>query len=146
MALIANVSFSKKIPVEGEQYSSQGYSLSLQTEITESEPAAIHAKLHQTFELVKSQVEHELANGNGRRPGPADPGSNTVEMPAPRNSGKASTKQIKYLVDILSQRGIAVSEFNADIAQRFGVGGVYELSKAQASKCIDELSGKRKAA
>ena len=31
MALIANVSFSKKIPVEGEQFSSQGYSLTLQT-------------------------------------------------------------------------------------------------------------------
>ena len=146
MALIANVSFSKKIPVEGEQFSSQGYSLTLQTEIAESNPEAIRERLSETFALVRSQVEVELANGNGRHTGPADPGSNKVDMPTPRQGGKASTRQIKYLVDILGQRGIAVSAFNAEIGQRFGVGGVYELSKAQASKCIHELSDKRKAA
>jgi len=145
MALIANVTFSKKVPAETE-YSSQGYSLSLQTEIPEGDVATIQARLHDTFQLVKSQVEHELENGNGRHKGPADPGSNTIDMPTPRSNDKASTKQVKYLVDILGQRGISIAAFNAEIAQRFGVGGVYELTKAQASKCIDELSGKKKAA
>ncbi len=146
MALIADISFSKKIPVAGEQFSSQGYSLTLRTEIAETAPAAIQTRLHETFELVKSQVEHELANGSRKQTGPSDPGSNTIDMPTPRNNGQASTKQVKYLVDILGQQGIAISAFNAEIAQRFGVGGVYELSKAQASKCIDELSARKKAA
>ena len=63
--LKAIVSYSKKIPVPASEYSSQGYSLSLETEISESDPGAIQARLSQTFQLVKSSVEHELANGNG---------------------------------------------------------------------------------
>lgn len=145
MALIADISYSKKIPVEGEQFSSQGYSLTLRTEIGETNPVAIQARLHETFELVKSQVEHELANGKNKQAGPADPGSNTVDMPTPRSNGKASTKQVQYLVALLGQQGIAVSAFNADITQRFGVSGLYELTKAQASDCIQELSAQKAA-
>ena len=147
MALIANVSFSKKIPVEGEQFSSQGYSLSLQTEITETEPSAIQTKLHQTFELVKSQVEHELANGNGKYNGLADPGSNTVPMPPTPGSGKASNAQIKFITDLAGRKGLSLSDINAGIRDRFGVDGLYDLDKKQASSVLDELKDiKKKAA
>jgi hypothetical protein len=63
--LKAIVSFSKKIPVPGSDFSSQGFSLSLEIEVPETEPGAIKGRLHDTFELVKSSVEQELANGNG---------------------------------------------------------------------------------
>jgi hypothetical protein len=140
MALIANVSFSKKIPVAGEQFSSQGYSLSLQTEITETEPAAIQTKLHQTFELVKSQVEHELANGNGK---PKDAIGHTPNQPPaykrPPNAAKASNPQIKYLTDLWTQGGGQVSDLNVRIRRDYGVQGLYELDKKQASDLLDQL-------
>ena len=147
MALIANVSFSKKIPVEGEQFSSQGYSLTLQTEIAESDPVAIQARLHETFELVKTQVETELANWNGKPPAETydrrrDPGATSPNSPA-----KASNRQVKYLTDLWTQDGGTVADLNARIREEFGVSGLYDLDRKQASRLLDELKREtRKAA
>jgi hypothetical protein len=140
MALIATVSFSKKVPVPDSEYSSQGYSLSLQTEISESDPEAIQARLSRTFQLVKDQVEHELAN-SGHVAQPAEPGGKP-------NGGndKASNKQIKFITDLSTQRGISLSDLNADVQKRYGVAGLYDLSRKQASELLDAMNGKRKAA
>ena len=155
--LKAIVSYSKKIPVPGSQFSSQNYSLSLEAEITDTEPAAIQGRLSQTFQLVKDQVEHELANGNGNAPpvkaptagaAPSQPheaGTRSAGKPT-GPADKASNKQVKYLTDLAGQRGIALSDLNADIRKRYGVGGLYDLSRQQASDLLDELNGKRKAA
>jgi len=144
--LKAICSFSKKIPVPDSEYSSQGYSLSLETEIPETDPRAIQSRLHDTFELVKSSVEQELANGNGKNPGLGDPGANEVTLPPARGNGKASNKQIKFLTDLATQRGIGISDLNADIKRRFNVAGLYDLSRRDASLLLDELNGKKKAA
>ncbi|MCE9616530.1 MAG: hypothetical protein K8T26_19825 [Lentisphaerae bacterium] len=129
--LKAIVSYSKKVPAEG-QFSSQGYSLSLETEISENEPGKIQAKLHDTFDLVKQTVENELANGNGQ----AKP------VPAPaagRQTGeKASNKQVKYITDLAAGREISLSDLNAGIQKRYG-GGLYDLTKKQASEVVEEL-------
>ena len=143
MALIANVSFSKKIPVEGEQFSSQGYSLTLQTEIAETDPAAIRARLHETFELVRTQVEHELANGNGHT---GEPKTGAPDR-RPNAPAKASNKQIKYVTDLWTQGGGSVSDLNARIREQFGCDGLYDLDRKQASQLLDELKQEtRKAA
>jgi hypothetical protein len=145
--LKAIVSYSKKIPVPDSDYSSQGYSLSLETEIPETDPAAIQAKLHQTFELVKTQVEAELANGNGKNPGLGAPVSNTVPMPPAPGNGKASNAQIKFITDLAGRKGLSLSDINAGIRERFGVDGLYDLDKKQASSVLDELKDiKKKAA
>jgi len=147
MALIANVSFSKKIPVEGEQLSSQGYSLTLQTEISVTEPAAIQARLHETFELVKHQVETELANGNGKSPQESYERRHDAGTARPNSSAKASNRQIKYLTDLWTQAGGAVSDLNARIREDYGIQGVYELDRKQASSLLDQLKNEsRKAA
>jgi hypothetical protein len=140
MALIATVSFSKKVPVPDSEYSSQGYSLSLQTEISESDPEAIQARLSRTFQLVKDQVEHELANGNGHTAQPAEPGGKL------NGNDKASNKQIKFITDLSTQRGISLSDLNTDVQKRYGVAGLYDLSRKQASELLDAMNGKRKAA
>ncbi len=145
--LKAIVSYSKKVPVPDSDYSSQGFSLSLETEVPETEPVAIQARLHQTFEMVKAAVEQELAqakNGNHQpqpesRPSQAPQRSNSVQ-------DKASNKQIKFITDLANQRGIALSEINADVRRRYGVDGLYDLTRKQASEVLDELNGKRKAA
>lgn len=143
--LKAIVNYSKKVPVEGQEYSSQGYSLSLETEVPETDPRAIQSRLHDTFELVKSSVEQELANGNGTRPGPRDPGANEAPRPPARGTGKASNRQIKFLTDLATQRGIGIGELNAEIRKRFGVAGLYDLSRRDASLLLDELNGKKAA-
>lgn len=137
--LKAIVSYSKKIPVPGSEYSSQGYSLSLETEIPETDAAAIQSRLSQTFDLVKSQVETELANGAVKSPGPVDPGSNTIELPPSRSNGKASNAQIKFITDLATRKGLSLSDINAGIRERFGIDGLYDLDKKQASAVLDEL-------
>jgi hypothetical protein len=143
--LKAIVSYSKKIPVPDSEFSSQGYSLSLEAEISETDPQAIQAKLSQTFHLVKDQVEHELANGNGHAAKAPETGTAPAAR-APGTADKASNKQVKYLTDLAGQRGITISDLNADIRKRYGVGGLYDLSRKQASDLLDSLNGKKKAA
>ncbi len=147
--LKACVSYSKKVPVDGLDYSSQGYSLTLETEIPESDPGAIQARLHSTFDLVKATVEQELANGHGR---PAEPPVQPRQQPTVAKdrapvADRASNKQVKYLTDLWTQGGGAVADLNARIRTQFGVGGLYELSRKQASALLDELQNEfRKAA
>jgi len=147
--LKACVSYSKKVPVDGLDYSSQGYSLTLETEIPESDPGAIQARLHSTFDLVKSTVEQELANGNGR---PAELPVQPRQQPTVVNGktpapDKASNRQIKFMTDLWTQAGGAVSDLNARVRTQFNVGGLYELSRKQASALLDELQNEfRKAA
>ncbi len=145
--LKAIVSYSKKVPVPESDYSSQGFSLSLETEVPETDAAGIQARLHQTFELVKASVEQELAqakNGNHQ----PQPESRPSQPPQRSNAvaDKASNKQIKFITDLANQRGIALSEINADVRRRYGVDGLYDLTRKQASEVLDELNGKRKAA
>ncbi len=142
MAIIATVSYSKKIPTEVE-YSSQGYHLSLQTEIMETDPQSIRAKLHETFELVKSSVESELAGVHSAGNVQAQ-----AEDRGQRRNGadKASNKQIKFLTDLATRQGMSLADLNADIRNRFGVGSLYDLDRKQASRMLDELNSSRKAA
>ena len=145
--LKAIVSYSKKIPVPDSEFSSQGYSLSLETEIPETDPVAIQARLHQTFQLVKDQVDHELANGNGnghaKPPQVQAPAGNQV--PARTGGDKASNKQIKFITDLATQRGLSLSDINTDVTKRFGVAGLYDLTRKQASAVLDELNGRKAA-
>ena len=145
--LKAIVSYSKKIPVPDSEFSSQGYSLSLETEIPETDPVAIQARIHDTYDLVRATVENELANGNGNghTAKPAEP----TGKPNGRPNGtgeKASNKQIKFITDLATQRGTSLSDLNADVRKRYGVAGLYDLNRKQASDLLDEMNGKRKAA
>ncbi len=147
--LKAIVSYSKKVPVPDSDYSSQGFSLSLETEVTETDPAGIQARLHQTFELVKASVEQELAQAKGTAQPAQHQDTRPSQPPPQRNNAtgeKASNKQIKFLTDLANQRGIALSEINADVRRRYGVDGLYDLTRKQASEVLDEMNGKRKAA
>ncbi len=155
--LKANVSYSKKVPVDGLDFSSQGYSLTLETEIPETDGRAIQARLHETFEMVKATVENELANGNGKPNGQAQ-GDTRPEPESPaqesgngfkrsgQTGGKASNKQLKFITDLATQRGISIADLNANIREQFRVDGLYELSRKDASALLDSLYGKKRAA
>ena len=152
--LKAIVNYSKKVPVPDSEYSSQGYSLSLEVEIPETEASAIQRKLSETFHLVRDQVEQELANasGNIRTVKSVEPEGRPAESEdKPRgrsgvNAEMASNKQLKFLTDLATQRGMSLSDLNADVQHRFNVGGIYDLSRRDASQLLDELNGKQRKA
>jgi hypothetical protein len=54
-------------------------------------------------------------------------------------ASKASNKQISYLLDLSKARDIPLIQLNADVQTRFGVISVYELSRRDCSRLIDEF-------
>ena len=138
--LKAIVSYSKKIPVPDSEYSSQGFSLSLEAEIPDRDPQQIQAKLHETFELVKNSVEQELQKNCPTAQAPATPAME------PAKSDKASNAQIKFLTDLCGQKGIPLAQLNQKLRQQYGVGGLYDLTKQQCSDVLNELGVKRRKA
>jgi len=137
-----NTSYSKKIPIEGQQYSSQSFHASVEIELSDAlKPEDIKTRIHDTFNLVKQSVEEELNgkahNGNGMP-------VNTNAKPSGNGNGnghiaKASNKQIKFITDLAGQKSIPPSELNAEIKKRFNVDGLYDLSSKQASELLDTL-------
>ena len=139
-----NASYSKKVPAQGE-YTSQSYHASLEAELSDAlEPQQIKEKIHDTFALVRDAVEAEL-HGNVQKVEASRPALRIVhDAPAqrptaPAPTGKASNKQIKFILDLAKNRGLGLSEINGQVQKRFGVGSVYELDRKSASTLLDDL-------
>src|SRR5450759_810339 len=123
-----NTSYSKKIPIEGQQYSSQSFHASVEIELSDAlKPEEIKTRIHDTFLMVRQSVEEEL---NGCAPEQPASRPNNIR-PDPR---KASNEQVKYITDLAGQKNIPLSELNADIKKRFGVDGLYDLLNKQVSE------------
>lgn len=136
-----STSYSKKIPVEGQDFSSQSYHAAVELELSDGlQPAEIKARIHETFEMVKNAVEAELRE---RSPAPCA----AAEIP-PAPSDKASNKQIKLITDLGRNFGYSLAELNARTQELYKVASIYDLSKKDASRLIDSLqrNGQRKAA
>ncbi len=139
-----NASFSKKVPTE-EKFSSKSFHASIECELPDGlSEDQLKAKIHNTFELVRSSVEAEITNVQSN-------GSETAGKPQNRRGAegsktaappKASSKQLNYLLDLAHDKGVKPRE----IMERAGVDDLSDLNKAQCSKLIDELSGKVNAA
>lgn len=127
--LKVNASYAKKVPAAGE-YSSQSYHASIEMELADGlTPEQLQDKIHETFELVRSSVESELQSG--RESAAAAPPAAPVVV-------AASNKQLQYLVDMARNHGVNPLQ----LAARFNVQDLRELTRSQCSKLIDELSGK----
>ena len=133
-----NASFSKKVPVPGEDYSSQSFHASIECECADALTSEqLQAKIHATFELVKSAVESEL---RGKPAAKAEATAQPAKAePAKPDAGKASNRQIKFITDLATAQGLSLSDLNAGIQKRFGIGGLYDLSRREASLLLDEL-------
>ena len=146
--LKAVLTYSKKIPVAGQQYSSQSYHLSLESEISEGLSAGqIQQKIHDTFELVKTSVEQELQSGRGQREQSAPAADNRAgnerrDLP----QGKASNKQIKYITDLARERNITLNVLTEQVKELYHVDSIYGLSKGDASKLVESLKREQRKA
>lgn len=134
-----SASYSKKVPVDGQDYSSQQYHAAVELELSDTEtPQQLSGRIHKTFALVRDAVEEELRGTQATQPAPENNGTGN-------RGGKASNKQIKFLVDLAVRNGHTIDELNTMVAQRYGVTGLYELDRRQASSVIDGLTGKNAA-
>ena len=137
-----STSYSKKIPVTGQEFSSQQFHASVELELSDAlEPEAIKERIHDTFAMVKDAVETEL---NGKVPAKQPVIQNTAP-PAREPVGKASNKQIKYLMDLATQQGYELSALNAHVRKLYNVASLYDLDKKQASALLDSLKQKKAA-
>lgn len=124
-----NAAFNKKIPVAGEQYSSQSYHCSVEVELSDAAtPEQLQAKIHDTFALVRDAVESELHGKPAAKPEPAKP-----------DTAKASNKQVKFILDLAKGKGLTLTALNARVQDRFKVETVYDLGRKDASRLVDEL-------
>ena len=133
-----NASYSKKIPVPGEEYSSQSFHASIECECADAlTTEQLQEKIHATFDLVKTAVESELHGKPAAKPEPA--AQTAHAEPAKPDTAKASNKQVKYLLDLAKGKGLTLTALNARVKDRFKVETVYDLARRDASKFVDEL-------
>ncbi|MBT5606540.1 MAG: hypothetical protein HN742_25990 [Lentisphaerae bacterium] len=147
-----NASYSKKVPVEGQEYSSQSFHCSVEVEIPDGlSPDDLQARIHSTFSLVRDSVDAELHSGPSahlsgppravmpiERNQPAGNGGNGCSG-APQGAG-ASGKQIKFLTDLALRKQMDLRGLDDEANRLFGV-GLDGLTRKQASEMIDMLNG-----
>ena len=133
-----NAAFSKKIPVPGEDFSSQSFHASIECECADALTAEqLQAKIHDTFALVKDAVESEL---HGKPAAKAEPEAQPAKgEPAKPDTTKASNKQVKFILDLAKGKGLSLSVLNTRVQEKFKVESVYELARKDASRLVDEL-------
>lgn len=141
-----NTSFSKKIPVQGQEFSSQSFHASIELELSDSlTPEQIREKIHRTGEFLRRAVDEEL---EGTAPADSGKGASAFagsgQQPQQGSERKASNAQIKFITDLAAERKITLADLNADIHKRFGVENVYDLSAKQASALLDEMNAKER--
>ena len=145
-----STSYQKKIPVDGQQFSSESFHASVEVELSDSlKPEEIQQKIHSTAELLRQSVDAELGQKQPQRETERDAftprqGSRQQERPAEGSTRKASNAQIKYLTDLAGEQKITLQDLNADILERYGVQGLYDLTAKQASEMIDSMQGGRR--
>ena len=133
-----NASYAKKIPVAGEQFSSQSYHCSVEVELSDAaSPEQLQSKIQGTFALVRDAVESELHGKPAAKPEPAAQ-SAKPEVTKP-DTAKASNKQVKFILDLAKGKGLTLTALNARVQDRFKVETVYDLARKDASKLVDEL-------
>ena len=154
-------SFSKKVPVVGSDYSSQSYHATVEVELPSGlTTEQIQARIHETFELVRTSVEAEL--GGNAKTGtvsqlsqtsqataesvhPAIPPMTTPPAAPPRQvaANGASFKQLSFLTELAMRKNVSKSELLAEVQNLYGVNTLDGLTRQQASKLIERLGAAR---
>lgn len=162
-----NASYSKKIPVDGTDFSSQCFHAAVEAELPDGLTAQqLQERIHRTFMLVRDAVEAELhgtqvpvtAAPVAVQAAPAAAPA-PVAFPARQSSGRprngapsqhsnqpASGKQVQFLTDLAMRRGMSLQQLGAEVRQRYGVQDLVKLSRGQASELIDAFTAELEAA
>jgi hypothetical protein len=136
LMLKLNASYSKKVPAD-EKFSSQSYLACVEVELpTGQTTAQLQQKIHETFELVKASVEDEIAGQTA----PVSPGQQQrSERPSGASNSKATNKQIQFILRLGQERKKGLADLNAIADEQFKAATIYELTKRDASRMVDQL-------
>ena len=156
-----SIGVSKKQQGE-EQYSSVGANCSISCEASDElvkNPPALQTKIAALFEEVKTAVDQQIANGNGKANGNGrvngNGGGNRTRVTAAEekkpeewipkpdpNNPIITPKQRQFLVALVQKRFKGgIKAFEAHLREE-GITSVSMLTRRQASQIIDDLAGK----
>lgn len=146
-------SHSLKLPLPGEQYSSHGYSASLEAEVADADASQILAKTAELFRMAKVAVEAQL-NGKAAVPAqespktspaptetrdaPARTSANGIRGTNGNGDAAASSRQLNFLVS-LAKKHWGYPKLEAVLRDEFHVQGPENLTKRQCSDLIERL-------
>ena len=135
MPLKLCASVCKKLPDE-QQYSSKSYLASLELELpTNLSGDELNAEIHKVYAQLERAVEEQISDKTTTRSNGKQPRSEgRTEAPV-----KASNKQIKYILDLGKAREKRLADLNTEAGRLYGVDSIYELTKKDASRFVDEL-------
>ncbi len=130
-----NASYSKKVPAEGK-FSSESYLACIEVELpTGMTTSELQNKIHDTFDLVKQSVESEI---KGRTTSEQQRPQGRPEAPATTTTA-ATNKQIGFILKLGKERQKSLPELNEMAHSLFKAESIYQLTKGDASKLVDQL-------
>jgi hypothetical protein len=130
-----NASYSKKVPAD-EPYSSRSYLAAIEVELPHGLTGReLQEKIHDTFNLVKASVESEITSQTQDNT-PEEPKSSQKPQEVP---GKATNKQIQFILRLGKERQKGLPELNEMAAALFRAESIYQLTKKDASALVDQL-------
>jgi len=135
-----NASYSKKVPAE-QEYSSKSFMASVEVELpTGLSERELEAKIQETFDLVRRSVEDEI-DGRTIHSSASAPQQhqNGRESRSRGSDDRATNKQVQYILSLGKERQLGLPELNRQVAELYGAGNVYDLTKRDASKFVDVL-------
>ena len=129
-------SLSKKLPIEGVEFSSRSASAGIEVEMPSSaSPEEVGCRIQRLYDVLESAVDDQLGSPHqvpGQWPNNDRPNGN--------GSGRqASQSQLKAIRAIAEDRGLTGHELHSLVDHEFQAGTVLELSMRQASTLIDIL-------
>lgn len=134
-----NASYSKKVPTN-EKFSSQSFLASIEVELPHGlTTKELEDKIHDTFDLVKASVENEIAVRTTKGvPARQQRPQGRPEAPATTTT-TATNKQIQFLLKLGKERQKGLPELNEMAHSLFKAESIYQLTKGDASKLVDQL-------
>ena len=137
-----NASYSKKVPTN-EKFSSQSFLASIEVELPHGMTTKeLEGKIHDTFDLVKASVENEIAARTHKEtPAKQQRPQRRQEAPAasPAIPTTATNKQIQFILKLGKERQKGLPELNEMAHSLFKAESIYQLTKGDASKLVDQL-------
>jgi transposase len=99
----------------------------------------VDAELGQTQQPAQSRETVQRGAFTPRQP----QGSRQQDRAPDGQQRKASNKQVKFITDLAGEQKVTLQDLNAEIQERYGVQGLYDLSAHQASEMIESMTGGR---
>jgi len=141
-----NASVSKKLPIEGADFSSRSFSAGVEIELASGEGTRIQEHLDKLHRILEEAVDRQFANAgsNGQ-----NSFSNATDRPAQQPSGSQpgngnggpTDAQLRAIYGIAKSIGLDGNGGLAAYVRPFGADRPESLTVKQASQVIDQLKG-----